>query len=428
MRPGILMLGLTLASACVAPADAQLRRQLESGEDGTAALRYAARADVCGNETSLRVGRADGFGSSSWIYSRTEGWGGGECRSGPIVALITRAEGQVTSIRLAVGAPDLPSGTRDLGRVSGREAAAAFLDLASRQDGRVGREAILAAALADSAAIATDLIRLARSNEHSRGLRESAVSWLGRELARADAEAPATLVQDVIAFAKDRGLPQSVRSRAVSALRYTGADGTPLLVDLATGNETVVAKAAVSALAQNGAPSAREAIRRLARDRDRPTALRVAAIQALGNRDALPSDLEVLKSIWPTLGPDQEHSAVLNAIAAAGGRSNADWLLDVAGNSSEKSSHRARAVRAAERAGASTTELIRLYDAETDRTVKNAILEALGRIADREAMEKLESVASNDTDPNVRKSALRRLAQVGGDDARDAIESVLERP
>jgi hypothetical protein len=69
--------------------------------------------------------------------------------------------------------------------VSARDAADYLLSLAARLDGKPARDAIMPAALADSAVVSPQLLAIARDQSRSREARRSALSWLGRDVGRA---------------------------------------------------------------------------------------------------------------------------------------------------------------------------------------------------------------------------------------------------
>jgi HEAT repeat protein len=256
-------------------------------------------------------------------------------------------------------------------------------------------------------------------------LRESAASWLGRELS---GDGSPTLITGLVALARDPDAPMDVRSKAAGALAHAGPGATTQLVALASGDDPAVAKAALSALGRSDDPRAREAVRRAAQNESLSEPARVQAIRSLGDRDATPADVAALRGLWPKLDGDQTRNAVLDVLASIGGSANAEWALGVAADEREPSAQRARAVRAAERAGAAPSALIALYDRAADRRVKDAVLDALARIGDRASTAKIEGVAREDTDPRLRRSALGRLAKLGSDEARAALEAVIDRP
>ena len=84
-------------------------------------------------------------------------------------------------------------------------------------------------------------------------------------------------------------------------------------------------------------------------------------------------------------------------------------------------------MRGAVRAGAQTEELIQLYDGGQDRRMKEAIIEALNRIGDRAAIDKLLSIARTETDPHVRRSAINRLSKSGDPRVAELLKEMVEK-
>jgi HEAT repeat protein len=429
MRPRAVVIGILAWSGSVAglcPAQ-DLGRKLEAGPDGFVAVSFAARADVCGSGTSfLRVGPS-GFSDGHWSWIRNDGGAGTSCEPGPVRLLLSRAEGRITAARIAVGTVRWPGGATDLGLVPARLAGEWLLDLAGRTDGRLGRDLLTAAALADSTEAWRGLAQLTTNRTVSRGLRESAIFWLGRELLVVDRAAASTVTGLLVALAKDPDAATSVREAAVHALGRAEGVGTAELVELAGSTDPIVARPALMVLGRSADPRARETLRRAARDTAGLYPVRVAAIRALGGRDATPADFEVLRTTWASLPSSELKAALLDVVGETGGAENARWLLTVARNAAEPSQVRARATKAAEQAGASSAELIKLYDEAADRRVRDAVLEALVRIGDRAARDKVAAVAQSDTDPELRRSALTRLAKGGDRRALALLQGVVER-
>lgn len=422
-RPGLLVCLLGLAGVATAGAQ-DLGRRLESGPDAKLSLTYATRPDVCGSALVLRIGGVGWVGDDTWWFSRSEGTSDGPCERRPARALVTRAEGRIVSVRVGLDGSAPPPGVTDLGPVPAALAGHAFLDLAARLDGRAGREALLAAVVADSAATSRGLLEIARNGALSRGLRESAASWLGREVAAAQPADASELARGLATIARDRETPIGVRTRAIGSLSRAQGRLPPELVELAGSDEPAIARAALGGLGRSDDPQARALVRQAATNPDLPTAVRAEAIKALGGRDASPADVAALRGLWPKL-ESRLRGSVLEVVAATGGGENARWLMAVAGSDAEPAADRARAVRAAERAGVGVDELVRLYDQATERQVRQAIIEALARIGTRTALAKIERIAQSDTDPALRRVALRRLAANGGDEAAAVLEGMV---
>jgi HEAT repeat protein len=168
-------------------------------------------------------------------------------------------------------------------------------------------------------------------------------------------------------------------------------------------------------------------LRKKVRDGTLPESTRHEAIRSLGGSDAMPSDYALLREVWPTLPDGSSREAVLESLAEAGGADNVRWLLQQAGNASLSANDRSRAVRAAGRAGANTEELSKIYDAGQDRRVKEALLEAMIRIGDKAAIEKVTAIARSETDVQVRRAAIHRLAKLGDEKANAVLKDLVEK-
>ncbi|HKP29326.1 MAG TPA: HEAT repeat domain-containing protein [Gemmatimonadales bacterium] len=425
-RPILLLLtGL----ACAPAAGAQsITSRIGSQRDGYVGIAYAARADVCGHGTDyIRIGTGTFLSGGGWVTTDGDGNDSRDCERGPVRVLITRAEGRTVGLKVGVAGGPWPAGTTDLGTVGASLAAEYFLGMAAETDGRLGREALLPAVLADSAAAWRGLIRIALDRKLSRGLRESATGWLGREASWQGADVSKDITTSLTAIAGNREEPASLRSRAVSSLGRNQVTGTAALVRLADSEDPVVSRAAMRSLGRSSDPRAREVLRTKVRDGALPEGTRHEAIRSLGGSDAMPSDYALLREIWPTLPDGSSREAVLESLAEAGGADNVRWLLQQAGSATLPASDRARAVRAAGRAGANTDELSKLYDAGQDRRVKEALLDALIRIGDRASIDKVTSIAQSETDVQIRRAAINRLAKLGDEKANAVLKDMVER-
>ena len=165
---GITAYGLHSVAALVvlatqAPAHGQsLERRVAEAAAREVQFTFAARPGVCGD--GERVIMIDGsfFGSVSVVTGRGE-WPP-SCGPGPVRVLLTRDGRRITRVRTYVGgAPRaMTSGVLDLGTVPATDAAAYLLSIAARAEGSVGDDALLPAALADSATIWPALLAIAR--------------------------------------------------------------------------------------------------------------------------------------------------------------------------------------------------------------------------------------------------------------------------
>ncbi len=411
-------LGGALAAAIIAvvvlSAQGGLRSRVEGGGDGRVQFHYAARADVCGAGSAIQIGSSYFINSGNW-----RGWDGDNrplCKRGPVVVRVTRSGGMVVGLDVEIAPESMPDGVTDLGAVSAAAAAAYLLDLATRAEGRPGREAILPAVLADSATIWPGLIALAKNGALARTVRQGAMSWLGRELDRAGGDDTRQASAALIALATDPEEMLPIRQSAVSVLARSERADLSALTRMANGDDTWLRQAAIQALASSGDPRAREFLRTAFQDPALPEALRVTVIRGLGREYATGRDVELLRSRYATLTSVSAKQAVLSVLAEEGGAANLQWLLGVAGDATAAPEIRGQAIEAVQRAGASAAQLGKLYDQAPDRRAKEAAINGLFKRGDRASVDLLLGIARNETDPSVRRSLISRLARL--EDAR----------
>ena len=400
-----------------------LRSRVEGSGDARVQFRYAARADVCGLGSSISVGR------STYISSGNTGFDGLErqCRRGPVVVRVTRAGGQVVGLDVEIAPDAVPEGVTDLGTVAAGAAAEYLLDLAARADGRPGREAILPAVLADSATVWPGLLAVARNAALSRSVRQGAMGWLGRELDRMSADDARKASAALIAIAGDAEETLPVRQQAVSVLARTERADLSALTKMANGTDSWLRQAAVQALANSGDPRAREYLRSAFQDAALPEPLRVSVIRGLGRDYATARDLELLRSGYAGLGSTNAKQAVLSVVGEQGGNASLQWLLGIAGNSNEAPELRAQAVESAQRAGATTAQLGKLYDQAPDRRAKEAAINALLKNGDRAAIDILIRIARTETDASVRRSLINRMGRMEDERVKALLKDLIEQ-
>ena len=427
VAPALVALAAVMAGPTLAAQS--LESRIGAKSDGLVGLQYASRSDVCGYGGShFRIGAGTFVGEGTWINTDSHGeWQSNEtCERGAVRVLLTRAEGRTVGIKVRIGGTDWPAGTSEIGTVGAAQASGYFLAQAAELDGRLGREALVPAVLADSSEAWRGLLGIAKNRSLSRGLRESATGWLGRESAGAGTGGP-EIATALNQLAGDREEPATLRTRAVQALARNDGQGTTALIALSEAQDPVVSRAAFQALGRSSDPRARDALRKKVRDGSVPENIRHEAIKALGGRDAMPSDYALLREIFPKLTDNPSRDAVIEALAEAGGNENLRWLMAQARDVSASSSDRSRAVRGAVRAGARTEDLIQLWDAGQDRRVKETLVESLARIGDRAATDKLISIAKTETDVQIRRAAINRLAKSGDERVNAALKELVER-
>jgi hypothetical protein len=431
-RPLALALSVALTTA---PAAAQnLAARVDAAPAGHVQFRFAARPGVCGNGRTY-IQTAPGSYTGSFTTSVDETMRSEPCAPGPVRVLLDRAERQVIAVQTYVGPVPESPGVTDLGAVPAQQAADYLLSLAARSDGRVGRDAIFPATLADSASTLEPLIAIARNQQLPRDTRTRALSYAGRT--ERMPTIPPRAVEALVAVARDEGDNIEVRRQAIRTLAALphGA-GIPTLTDLARqGASAWLAKEGMSALASSGDPRAREFLRAAVRRSDPGSspgqalgdeALAVA-VRALGQQYATPQDAALIRQVYPKLHTDRTREAALQAIAEVGGADNVRWLLDIARAEEQPRDTRRKAVEHALRAGAPVGELVKLYDAVSDYALKEALVSAYARSGERAALDKLIAIVGGETNVNVRRRAISALSSSDDPRAKQALKDLVTR-
>ena len=227
-----------------------LANRIAGVREGKVRLTFAARPEVCGYGNSISRG---GDNHVSWTSEQSpDVIYDDECSHSPVRLVLYVDDGRVTKIRTYVGGRWRPatSETRDLGSVSTREATSYLLSLAESDNGKVGREAIMPATLADSVRIWPQLFRVARSERVAKETRKQAMFWLGQ--AASDVVAPDN-------YGKGRETEDSeVKKQAVFALsQHRSGESVSALIQVARNNRNPeVRRSALFWLGQSGDPRA----------------------------------------------------------------------------------------------------------------------------------------------------------------------------
>ena len=144
-----------------------VERRVAGAPAGNVTFHFASRADVCGDGRTYI--RADDM----WMGSFNDGVRSMDCERGPIRVLLIRDGTEIVRISTYAGPVAEEPGATNLGAVPAADAAAWLLGIAARIDGRPGREAIMPAALADSALLAVGL----RPGDRVRFRRAAGGTW-----------------------------------------------------------------------------------------------------------------------------------------------------------------------------------------------------------------------------------------------------------
>ncbi len=406
--------------------DAQgLSQRVASAPDGKVSFNYAARSGSCGDgKTFIRYVSAGGSTNYYGMVSSTVT--DDSCVKGPVRVVLDMSAKVAVGVRSYVGplATSEVEGVRDLGSVSVREASQFLLDLASRADGSVARDAIMPAMLADSVDNFSSLLGISRDKTRARETRRTAINWLARS------GTAAQLIQPLVAIVNDQSDAQQVRSQALSSLvRLDGGAGLATVVQIADSRgETWLRRSAVSALAQSGDPRARDYLRRLVEAGDDSDEVLSVAVNSLGRQYATASDLQVIRDAYPSMKGSRSQNAAISAIAEAGGAENAKFLLNVARDPARSVSTRSNALRSALRGGASLSDVIGMYDQTVDYQLKEAIITTLVQSDERIATDKLLSIAKSDDNVSARRRAIAVLGRSSDPRVRRELELIATKP
>ncbi|MGH7602885.1 MAG: HEAT repeat domain-containing protein [Gemmatimonadaceae bacterium] len=415
MIPAIIM-----ASAAAAGAQS-LSARVASASQRSVQFSYPVRPGVCGDgRTYISTGGGNFYGSFG--SSTTD-----QCVAGPARVVADLADRNVVALRTYVGpvSAEADPGATNLGTVTPAEAADFLLNVASHADGRVGRDAIFAALLANSGDISTRLLAIGRDQSRPLETRRAALSGLVRSDATQLDRVAAALVQ----IASNENEVQGVRTGAMSVLsRLDHAAGIQPLVQLASANLTSwTGRESMTVLAHSGDPRARQFLRATAQRADLPDEVLATALRGLGREYVTGQDASMLRSIYPRLTGQRSQDAVLASLSELGGSENVQWLTSIVKDDKAAPDARRRALQYLTRAGATTPALVGLYDPIPDQQLREALIGLYSRIPDKAATDKLVWIAKNDQNLALRRRAISALSRNGDPSIRAALQDIVER-
>jgi hypothetical protein len=212
MRAAVVGAACALAAAASQRAAAQsLAARIAAVRDGNVHLAFAARPGFCGDGESV-VRSRDAVFVLPDMFGRERDRGAVICYAGPVRVSIRESSGEAVSVSVHLGGRwSTNDEATDLGTVSAPEAARWMLSQARRLTSRAANYAVVAAALADSVAIADDLARLVRDESARDETRGYAVMWMGF-VSGDDAR------RHLRAMVTDASLSADMRGRAIVAL------------------------------------------------------------------------------------------------------------------------------------------------------------------------------------------------------------------
>lgn len=410
-----------IASAAGTVGAQTVERRVAGAPDGNVTFSFASRADVCGDGRNYI--RADDM----WMGSFNDSVRAHECQRGPIRVLLTRDGRDIIRISTFAGPVAEEPGATNLGTVPAADAAAWLLGIATRVDGRPGREAIMPAALADSALVTRELLAIARNVDRSRELRRSALSWVVRRRGERGELSGEEVSRTLVAIARDENEVRTVRDQALSSLaRLESASSLDALVSMTTGTtEAWLARRAVEVMASSGDPRAHDHLRTAAESSNLAEEARVAAITGLAGSYATSRDAEYLRGLYGRVSSDRLRDAIMSGIATIGGKASRDWVVGIARNASASIQQRKKAITLADRLGVSAAELSTLYDTIDDGEVRATLIQQLATNGTRVAQDKLITIARADPLVANRRRAIQALGKFDDPRVKDALRELV---
>jgi HEAT repeat protein len=206
---------------------------------------------------------------------------------------------------------------------------------------------------------------------------------------------------------------RSVRLQAIEVLsRMPGEAAINALQQMMGDSDEAIQRAAVRSLMRSDNPRARAAMRMSVIDkREAPERQRTEAINSLGSENMSPDDAAYLRGLFKRQGEsDRIKDAIVSTLGRVPTEENLKFLMDVAQDPNESSTIRANALRrVTSRQNLSTENLIKLYDATDNRSMRNSLVDALAQRPEQSALNKLLDIVKSSTDPDVRSNAIQEL-------------------
>ncbi|HJP84710.1 MAG TPA: HEAT repeat domain-containing protein [Gemmatimonadaceae bacterium] len=417
----LITIALTGAIVASSASAQSLANRVASASDRSIQFTFKARPGVCGDgRTYISTGPGNFYG----FYSSDRN---DQCQPGPVRVVADLADRNVVALRTYVGVPatGVDAGVTNLGNVSPVDAADFLLGVASRADGRVGRDAIFAALLGDSIDVSSRLLAIGRDANRPLETRRAALGGLARSEPRQLDAIGAALVQ----IATNESDVQGVRTQALAVLsRLDHGAGVDPLIRLATTNATSwIGRESMRVLASSGDPRARDFLRATAQRTDLPDEVLATAIRGLGRNYVTGQDANLLRSLYPKVSGQRSRDAVLASIADLGGADNVQWLMGIVRNEQQMPEARRRALQYLARAGAPTSSLVALYDPITDTQLRSELISIYSRAADKSATDKLVWIARNEQNGQLKRRAISALSRNSDPAIRQALADIVER-
>lgn len=205
-----------------------------------------------------------------------------------------------------------------------------------------------------------------------------------------------------------------VRGEAIQWLGQTRSPRAVAALDsiAATTTDEDVLDKTIFALSQTRDDRSDAALRRIAADERRSPHARTQAIFWFGQSHRDADDMRFLRDLFTRSRSEEVQGSIIQAMAQAKTPEALRWLIDLARDKSLSIEARKNALFWAGQTGADQRQLISLYDEmKGEKEIQNQLIFVFSQRRDRDAIDKLMDIASNDPDRDLRKQAIFWLGQ-----------------
>jgi HEAT repeat protein len=197
-------------------------------------------------------------------------------------------------------------------------------------------------------------------------------------------------------------LGQSHSARAVTALDSIASNAT----------DDAILEKAIFALSQTHDERSDAALRRIASDSRKSAHARTQAIFWFGQTHRDADDMRFLRDLFSRSRDEEIQGSIIQAMAQAHTPEAMRWLIDLARDKSLSIEARKNALFWAGQSGADLRQFVALYDEMKGQTeIQNQLIFVFSQRRDRDAIDKLMDIATNDPDRDLRKQAIFWLGQ-----------------
>ena len=152
-------------------------------------------------------------------------------------------------------------------------------------------------------------------------------------------------------------------------------------------------------------------------------------VVSLGHSDAATADdFRFLRELFARADSRKMQDQILMAMSQSDEREGRQWLLSVARDENASVESRRKAIFWAGQGGVPTADIAGVYDAVSNRAVKEHTIFVLSQRDDKAATEKLMSIVNGNGDPELRKKALFWLGQKDDPAVTKAISDLVMKP